>query len=579
MSSLKNDLCRKEIAKYKRQKASGAVADAPTLSNKPPVFDMDDYQSLYSAGLLQEAPQSSYFDGNKFFGGFGPTQLYIADYWELRAKSAQLFRDNLYARGIVRRLVTNEINTGLSPESIPDESVLGVPEDSLSDWSEDIENRFNLWAKNPTVCDFKGEDNFSELQQSAKMEAYITGDILVTVRINKKTNMPYVQLTNGSRVMSPGRSEVAKTHSVRHGVELDRNGRQVAYWIRQDGGKFKRLPKFGSRGRVVSFLLYGTDKRMDEVRGEPLLSIILQSLKEIDRYRDSVQRKATINSMVALQVVKTQDKVGTKPISGGAIRKGSATVTDSDGSQREFNIAKLVPGTAVDEMQQGEEIKGFNSDGIDLDFGKFEQAIIHAVAWALEIPPEILILSFNSNYSASQAAINEFKMYLNMKRTGMGSKFCGPIFVEWMISETLNRKINAPGLLKAWRDPNQYEIFGAWIAADWSGAIKPSSDIVKTAKGYKIMVDENFITRTRATREVSGMKYSKVAKQNTKDNQALADSMRPLMELQQELSAVPGSEAAVNAIMTKMEGMIEAKLDDSTEDIVENVIETLAQNA
>src|SRR5262245_39395481 len=46
-----------------------------------------------------------YHDGEKFPGGFGFTDLLIPDYWTLRARSTQLFKKNLYARGLVRRLV------------------------------------------------------------------------------------------------------------------------------------------------------------------------------------------------------------------------------------------------------------------------------------------------------------------------------------------------------------------------------------------------------------------------------------------------------------------------------------------
>jgi hypothetical protein len=49
----------------------------------------------------------SFDDGSKFAGGFGVTELLLADYWTLRQRSSQLFEQNLYARGLIRRLVTN----------------------------------------------------------------------------------------------------------------------------------------------------------------------------------------------------------------------------------------------------------------------------------------------------------------------------------------------------------------------------------------------------------------------------------------------------------------------------------------
>ena len=481
------------------------------------------------------------FDGDKFFGGFGATELQIVDYWTLRARSAQLFNDNLYARGLIRRLVTNEINVGMSPEAFPEESIIGVEEDSLSDWSENVENRFAIWGSNPHVCDWRKADTFGAIQRAARLEALVGGDVLVVMRQSQQTGLPTIQLISGSRVQTPlgGTSDIRKGHTVSEGVELDKNNRQVGYWVRQDDGTAKRLPAFGEKsGRRLSWLVYGTDKRYEDVRGQPLLSIILQSLKEIDRYRDSVQRKAVINSILAMYIKKTEDKVGTLPMTGGAVRKDSATTTDSDGTTRTHTIAGQIPGVVMEELQQGEEPVGFGSQGIDLNFGPFEEAITQAIAWANEVPPEILRLAFSNNFSASQAAINEFKIYLNKVWGFWGDTFLTPIYKEWLISEALQNRIQAPGLLDAWRDPSKFDIFGAWIQVEWYGVVKPSTDMTKQAKGSKILVAEGWSTNAKESRNLNGTKFSRNIKRLIRENAQKAAAMRPLLEIQQEFGSV-----------------------------------------
>ena len=253
-----------------------------------------------------------------------------------------------------------------------------------------------------------------------------------------------------------------------HGVEVDGVGRVVAHWVKQDDGESKRLPAFGEKtGRKISWLLYGTDKRLDELRGQPLIAIVMQSLKEIDRYRDSTQRKAVNNSMLAMFIRKGEDKMSTLPVTGGAVRRDQATTTDSDGNKRNFNMTSQIPGVILEELQTGEEPVLMGGQGTDLSFGTFEEAIIRAVAWTLEIPPEVLRLSFSNNYSASQAAINEFKIAINRTWGDFGETFCTPIYIEWLISETLLQKITAPGFLQSWRNLNEYDVFGAWTATYW----------------------------------------------------------------------------------------------------------------
>jgi capsid protein len=512
-------------------------------------ISLDDLSAY--AGQTGASPfENSLYDGSKFYDGFGTTQLQTLDYWTLRARSSQLFNENLYARGLIRRLVTNEINTGLSPEAAPDENILGVPDDSLVDWTENVENRFGIWGKNPKVCDHKRVNTFSALQRYVKQEAYINGDILVVLRHSRTTRLPTIQLINGSQVQTPllGDHKIRNDHSIKHGVEFDRLNRVVAHWVRQTDGSYKRLAAFGEKtGRRISWLVFGTDKRLDDVRGQPLLAIVLQSLKEIDRYRDSTQRKAVINSILAMFIKKGENKMGTLPVTGGAKRKGSVTTTDVDGSARSFKIAQQIPGLVMEELQHGEEPVGFDGKGTDVNFPIFEAAIIQAVAWANEVPPEILTLAFSNNYSASQAAINEFKIYINRVWCDFGENFCTPIYVEWLISETLLNKINAPGLLESWRSLNKYDIFGAWTATDWYGSIKPSTDMLKQGKGSEILVKNGWSTNAREARITTGTKFSKNVKRLKTENKLIAEMLEPILALKAKFGDA-GVEDAINAL-------------------------------
>lgn len=533
------------------------------------VSAVDDLDPFAYSGQTAFAPwENSIYDGGKFFGGFGATQIQHVDYWTLRARSAQLFNENLYARGLIRRLVTNEINTGLTPEAAPDEQVIGVAEDSLNDWTETVETRFGIWGKTPELCDWKHTSTFGAIQRAARAEALISGDVLVVLRQSQRTKLPMVQLVSGNKVQTPLGDQVnlRKGHVIRHGVEFDATGRVAAHWVKQDDGSSKRIPAYGEKsGRRISWLVFGTDKRLDDVRGQPLLSLVLQSLKEIDRYRDSAQRKAVINSVLAMFIEKTEDKAGTLPVTGGAVRRDKATTTDSDGKKRSFNIANQIPGLVMEELQTGEKPVGFHSQGTDVNFGTFEEAIIQAVAWANEIPPEILRLAFSNNYSASQAAINEFKIYLNKVWADWGETFCSPIYIEWLLSETLLQKISAPSLLESWRNPQKYDVFGTWVSVDWYGSIKPSTDMLKQAKGSKLLVAEGWSTNAREARITTGTKFSKNIKRLKRENEQKVEAARPLAEFRKEF----GDDVAQEAI---------SALEEASEAVVQLVEEGAAGN-
>ena len=517
-----------------KEKLAAIMPPAPEV----PIIDVDALSTFNPFGNSFSDP--SVFDGNKFAGGLGLPTLTWTDRWALRLHSAKLFEENLYARGLIRRLVTNEITTGLSLEATPIDSLTGMSEDAKNEWTENVENRFGIWGKDKTVCDFRKQNTFGALQRIARAEALVDGDILIVLRQSRQTRVPAVQLISGQKVRSPLGAQPRRGNKITEGVELDKNGVHVAYWVEQEDGTSRRLPAFGERsGRKIAWLVYGTDKRYMDVRGVPMLALILQSLKEVDRYRDAAQRKAVINSILAMFIKKGENKQGTKPLTGGAQRKDSVTITDSDGTTRTLDIARQHPGLIMQELQEGEEPVGFGADGTDVNFGPFEAAMINGIAWANEVPPEVLTLAFQSNYSASRGAVNEFKMYLNKSRVERGEEFDAPVYQEWLLSETLRGTIAAPGLLAAWRDPARYDVYGAWVSSDWAGAIKPSVDLKKEVQAYAIMVKEGFITRARASAELTGQKFSWNAKQLKKENEQMAAALRPLFQLASDFGVNP----------------------------------------
>lgn len=485
--------------------------------------------------------------GEKFAGGLGPIDVLFTDYWGLRARSAELYQRNLYARGLIRRLISNQINTGLHLEATPEEKILGVEEDSLSDWSEDVENRFALWGSNAYLCDQDERRSWGALQEAAQTEALVAGDVLVVLRNDPRTRLPRVQLISGSAVQSPMRDYPSNVR-IEHGVEIDAQGRHVAFHVLQRDGNTKRLPAYGEKsGRRLAWLHYGTDNRLGDVRGMPLLGLVLQSLKEIDRYRDASLRKAVINSMLAMFIKKTADKPGTRPLAGGAVRKSIEKTTTNDGQPRSFRSEEDIPGMVIDELQTGEEPVPYRTNDTVEAFGAFEQSIVQAIAWANEIPPEILTLAFGSNYAASQAAINEFKMYLNRVRTRFGESFCSPIYEEWLLAQTLMGRIEAKGFIESFRAYDQFETYGAWISCDWSGAIKPAVDLSKLVRGYREMQEQGYITADRASRELTGTKWSKNIKKRGREIKQWVEAMRPLLELQAELAKAPQTPETMRA--------------------------------
>jgi capsid protein len=245
--------------------------------------------------------------------------------------------------------------------------------------------------------------------------------------------------------------------------------------------------------------------------------------------------------MLAMFIQKDEAKPGTLPIYNGAARVNSVTADPQVSGARTFDVASQIPGLVIEELQHGETPKGFGSEGIDLDYAAFEKAILQGVAWSNELPPEILLESFNSNYSASQAAINEFRIFLEKVWSAWGEEFCSPIYTAWLINETLLGSIPAPAssqenrLLTSWRDDTGYAVFGSWVSVDWYGNVKPSTDTLKQAKGSERLVSNAWSTNAKEARNLSGTKFTKNVKNIKRENTLLAEALEPLVAMKERM--------------------------------------------
>lgn len=471
----------------------------------------------YTSSIFQDL-----FDGDKFPGSFGITRDYrFVDYWTLRKRSMQLFKSNPYAKGIIKRLLRNEINTGLNLESSPIEERIGISEEVALQWANDREIDWQIWAENPELCDWKKKRTLTDLAEEARQTALISGDVLIVLRINSKTGLPAIDIIDGQFIQSP--TEAPKSgNKIEHGVEIDKQGRHIAFWVINKELKPKRIPARGEKsGRKLAWLIIGSKGTLDEIRGEPILANMLYMLNELDKYRDSEQRAAVVNSMIAMFVEKTQQVIGSRPIDGGAVRKSEVDVSQQDGSVKKWNMGGMLPGTVPQELAFGEKIVSPATNRPNVNFGKFEETIINTFAWSLEVPPEIVRLLFQNNFSASRQANNEFDVYLKYRFKKYGTDFYQNIYKEWLVQQVLLGEIQTTGLLESWRDPKRWREFGAWINAEWTGLSRPSVDFKKDVDANAKALDYGFKTQDQICRELANMPFKVVLAKRKREIEAM----------------------------------------------------------
>lgn len=529
-------------AMRRRAIADRAKIAAEAMQPREMASDIQNTSRFNGRGdLAHPGYRYSRHDGEKYDGGLGPIELLLTDYWSLRRRSNTFFKKNLYARGIIRRLVGNIVNTGLTLAASPNAAVIGMSEDQADAWAEGVDAMFESWAELPEVCDFGKRYTFGQLQRVAKAEALISGDVLVIEHHNADTGMPSYELIDGALVQTPYDYKSQSGEGIRmdNGVEIGPNGDHLAFHVIQDDLSYKRIPARGEYNRQIAWLVYGTDKRHTEARGEPLLTLVMQNIAEIDKYRDATQRKASIGSQIVAFIQRAENRTtpGSRPFTSGASRRIQADEFVGDGTERRTNMSEMPFGMIIEGLADGEEIKGFTNDTTDEKFGEFEEAILRAVAWALGMPYSVLAMQFDASYSASRGEIKEFESVIHEQRDKDADTLLRPIYRSWLRAAALTGRINAPGFLPAARNPREFHKYASWTRSQWYGMVKEAVDLEKETRGRKEQITMGALTRTKASRMLTGTDYKANVRRLGKENQLLAEAMRPILELQQQFGA------------------------------------------
>ena len=473
------------------------------------------------------------WNGDKFPGSFGETKLFtFVDYWTLRKRSLQLFTENLYCKGIIRRLMRNEIFTGLVPDSAPLASFIwkGLPQEEQEkraiQYGEQMTELFNLYGANYNIFDYRKELTFGEFQEQCRREAIICGDGIIVSRINQATGLPHWDWINGNYIRTPIDYRPRNGNYIKDGVELNAQGRHVAYHVqRVINGKIynERIPVFGEKsGRQISWMVYGSEKMIDDVRGEPLLACMLYMLKELDRYRDAEARAAVINSLIAFVVEQTnENSIPSDPLAGLArlnSPNGAMTKTDTDAPAPKPEVSFEQPGTAITSASAGEKITSYSTQRPNVNYKAFEDAILNAICWALEVPPEIVKLQFTGSYSASRQADNEFQVYLKYRTYKNAKDFCQIIYEEFIIQAVLNGILVLPGFVQAVFISREWQLRAAWLSCAWSGVSRPNVDRNKDVKASIEALKYQLTTRDIECRRISGLSFRQVLQRYVREN-------------------------------------------------------------
>ncbi len=434
----------------------------------------------------------------------------------LRQRSRDAYMGIPTATAALKTLRTNVVAGGLVPTPQIDSDYLRLSEKATEDLQQQITREFSLWADTP-VCDAERMDNFYELQKLAYLSYLMNGDAIALLPLKEQTGQPYmlrVQMIEADRVCSPDLMDRLvpcnvqghEIYQIVQGVETDKDGMVVAYWIcnrhplandalSQPGTmEWTRVEAYSETSGRRNVLQVMERERAGQRRGVPVLAPVLESLKQLGRYTDAEITAAVLSSMFTV-FVQSENPTDARPF-------GEMLPPDQLIDQADQSSIELGPGAIVD-LNPGESATFADPKHPTSTYESFTDATIKLIGAALEIPPEVMQKQFSTSYSAARGALNEFWRTCTMMRDSFIDDFCQPIYEEWFAEAVARGRIYAPGYFS---DP---AIAKAYMSCVWSGPARTNLNPVQEVNAAILRVENGFSTAQEETTTMTGGDYNR----------------------------------------------------------------------
>ena len=206
---------------------------------------------------------------------------------ELMRKSRYFYKNSPMARGIIERLVTYVVGTGLMP----------IPETSSENFNTQAMENFLEWC---ALCDLTNRHNFFSLQAVIFGSQLIDGDHF-TLKTFGNSGRPRLQLIESHQIGS----EWDFGPQMIEGVELDSYGRPNRYRYRAEvPNHWFNDPGFESIN-AEDIIAHYKPIRAHQQRGEPILSSAINTVHDVDDIL-ALEKAAVKDASSKTDIIKTR---------------------------------------------------------------------------------------------------------------------------------------------------------------------------------------------------------------------------------------------------------------------------------
>lgn len=410
---------------------------------------------------------------------------------ELASRARILDMSSPVARAAIQCLCQGVIGSGLRYSPLPTSQYF----ENYSELTDILSERLDLMS-NLHLLDSTGRLTFGELQSALFRNFILSGDaFLIRKRTGKQSSW---RLIEERTCFTPPWMDMDETgalartedgHIVVDGVELSKSLRPIAYWFTftpdkcETKDEWVRIPAFDRKGLPIVLHAAMID-RCDQYRGLPLLAPLIETIWTTLCYAQAETQGALIEAAHSFFITSDAMNPTLDPlasISRAALNE--PLVPDEDAKQDEdaqYTLDPLgfgglenswfggamrrsqyvSPGTSV-RLKPGEKIEYPPSNRPNSYYGAFLETQAKLVGAATRIPYEVLLQNFESSYSASRAALGQFKQTCEAYKTRFVESVMKPIFTTFCVGaladmgvpdDEIQDKARTLGMISVWNN-------------------------------------------------------------------------------------------------------------------------------
>jgi len=452
----------------------------------------------------------------------------------LRKRARDLYAAGGLARSGPNTLTTNAVGWGIIPKPKIDAEILRLSDEEKDAWERNALREWRLWAES-AMCDAERQQNFYGLQELAFLSMLVSGDCFALFGMKDNPRTPYkttIRILEADRCATPGTSGQSKIQNnqdgtrIVDGVELDREGAVTGYYIanRHPLGKedprsleYKRIAAFGATGYPL-ILHVMTHERPEQRRGVPFVAACIEYLKQFDRYLTAELAAQVVSSMLTAFIVNQAD--------GTSVGLEDAVNEEEKVTDDELHL-ELKPG-AIYDLPPGKSVETVNPLRQNTAFEGFVSTFETLIGSGQNIPKEVLIHKYDSNYTAARSALLDFWKTVRVYRSKFNMMFNQQIWEAWLAEAVATGRIEAPGFFD---DP---AVRRAWCGCLWNGVTMGHVDPLKEVKAAAMRIQHNMSTEEQEAAEYNGSDWSENVRQRRKEIETMADMMSFQTELTEE---------------------------------------------